>query len=86
MGWRRDGLDQFGRLSPLAAIAAVVCLGLTRGQRLRRPIEWTLGVGLGVDVGDLLVSAIGAAPWQIALVVALAMSRRLAGRRSRHRH
>jgi Fusaric acid resistance protein-like len=74
MGWRRDRLDQFGRLSPLAAIAAVVCLGLTRGQRLRRPVEWTLGVGLGVGVGDLLISAIGAAPRRIALVVALAMS------------
>jgi hypothetical protein len=33
-----------------------------------------LGVGLGVGVGDLLIFAIGAAPWQIALVVALAMS------------
>jgi hypothetical protein len=59
---------------PLAAIATVVCLGLTRAQRLRRPIELTLGVGLGVGVGDLLISAICAAPWQIALVVALAMS------------
>ncbi len=57
-----------------APIAAVVCLGLTRGQRLRRPIELTVGVGLGVGVSDLLISAIGVAPWQIALVVALAMS------------
>jgi uncharacterized membrane protein YgaE (UPF0421/DUF939 family) len=55
-------------------LAAVVCLGLTRGQRLRRPIELTVGVGLGVGVGDLLISAICAAPWQIALVVALPMS------------
>jgi uncharacterized membrane protein YgaE (UPF0421/DUF939 family) len=57
-----------------APIAAVVCLDLTRGQRLRRPIELTVGAGLGVGVGDLLISAIGVAPWQIALVVALAMS------------
>lgn len=34
----------------------------------------TLGGGLGVGVGDLLISAICAAPWQIALVVTLAMS------------
>jgi hypothetical protein len=57
-----------------APIAAVVCHGLTRGQGPRRPIELTLGVGLGVGVGDLLISAIGARPWQIALIVALAMS------------
>src|SRR5207253_8878151 len=48
--------------------------GITLGQRLRRVIELIVGVGLGVGVGDLLISAIGPAPWQIALVVALAMS------------
>jgi uncharacterized membrane protein YgaE (UPF0421/DUF939 family) len=57
-----------------APVAAVVCLGMTLGQRLRRVIELILGVGLGVGVGDLLISAIGTGPWQIALVVALAMS------------
>ena len=55
-------------------VAAVVCLGITLGQRLRRVIELIVGVGLGVGVGDLLISAIGTGPWQIALVVALAMS------------
>ena len=58
----------------LAPVAAVVCLGMTLGQRLRRTIELIVGVGLGVGVGDLLISAIGTAPWQIAVVVALAMS------------
>ncbi len=57
-----------------APVAAVVCLGMTLGQRLRRTIELIVGVGLGVGVGDLLISAIGTGPWQIALVVALAMS------------
>ena len=57
-----------------APVAAVVCLGITLGQRLRRVIELIVGVGLGVGVGDLLMSAIGTGPWQIALVVALAMS------------
>lgn len=57
-----------------APVAAVVCLGITLGQRLRRVIELIVGVGLGVGVGDLLISAIGTGPWQIALVVALAMS------------
>jgi len=57
-----------------APVAAVVCLGMTLGQRLRRVLELIVGVGLGVGVGDLLLSAIGTGPWQIALVVGLAMS------------
>ena len=57
-----------------APVAAVVCLGMTLGQRLRRTIELIVGVGLGVAVGDLLIAAIGTGPWQIAVVVALAMS------------
>jgi uncharacterized membrane protein YgaE (UPF0421/DUF939 family) len=57
-----------------APVAAVVCLGMTLGQRLRRTIELIVGISLGVGVGDLLISAIGTGPWQIAVVVALAMS------------
>src|SRR2546422_7617924 len=57
-----------------APVAAVVCLGITLGERLRRVIELIVGVGLGVGVGDLLIPAIGTGPWQIALVVALAIS------------
>src|SRR5438445_3243682 len=57
-----------------APVAAVVCLGITLGQRLRRVIELIVGAGLGVGVGDLLISAIGPGPWQIVLVVTLAMS------------
>jgi uncharacterized membrane protein YgaE (UPF0421/DUF939 family) len=57
-----------------APIAALLCLGVTLGQRLRRGIELVAGVTIGIGVGDLLISAIGTGPWQIALVVALAMS------------
>ena len=57
-----------------APVAAVVCLGMALGQRLRRAIELIVGVGVGIGVGDMLISAIGTGPWQIALVVALAMS------------
>jgi uncharacterized membrane protein YgaE (UPF0421/DUF939 family) len=57
-----------------APVAAVVCLGLTLGQRLRRAIELIVGVALGIGIGHQLISAIGTGPWQIALVVALAMS------------
>lgn len=57
-----------------APIAAVVSLGTSYGQRLRRVAEVTAGVAIGVLVGDLLVSWLGTGWWQLALIVALAMS------------
>ncbi|MFI6496329.1 aromatic acid exporter family protein [Nonomuraea typhae] len=57
-----------------APIAVIICVGVGLGQRLRRVAELVVGVSLGVGVGDLLVSWIGSGPWQIALVVGLAMS------------
>jgi len=57
-----------------APIAAVVCLGTSYGQRLRRVLEVTVGVAVGVLVADLLVIALGTGWWQLGLIVALAMS------------
>ena len=57
-----------------APIAAVVSLGTSYGQRLRRVGEVAIGVGAGVLVGDLLVVQIGTGWWQLTLIVALAMS------------
>jgi uncharacterized membrane protein YgaE (UPF0421/DUF939 family) len=57
-----------------APIAAVVSLGTSYGQRLRRVAEVTVGVAIGVLIGDLLVAGIGTGWWQLSLVVALAMS------------
>jgi uncharacterized membrane protein YgaE (UPF0421/DUF939 family) len=57
-----------------APIAAVVCLGTSYGQRLRRVAEVTLGVAVGVLIADLLVLGVGTGAWQIALIVVLAMS------------
>ena len=62
------------RVPFFAPVAAVVCLSLSLGERLRRVIELIVGVAIGVCVGDLLISRIGMGPWQVALVVALAMS------------
>ncbi len=56
-----------------APIAAVVSLGISYGQRLRRVAEVTLGVAIGVFVGDLLTHWLGSGGWQIALIVSLAM-------------
>ncbi|MEU6791701.1 FUSC family protein [Nonomuraea wenchangensis] len=57
-----------------APISVLICVGVGLGQRLRRVAELIVGVSLGVGVGDLLMAWIGSGPWQIALVVALAMA------------
>ncbi len=57
-----------------APIAAVVSLGTSYGQRLRRVAEVSLGVAIGVSVGDAITGWVGAGGWQLALIVALAMS------------
>lgn len=57
-----------------ASIAAVVCLGITHGQRLSRAVELIGGVVLGITIASFLLVAIGTGPWQIAVLVILAMS------------
>lgn len=67
--------DLVGHERPFfAPIAAVISLGVSLGNRLRRVAELVVGVSLGVLVGDLLVSVIGTGWWQIALVVTLAVA------------
>jgi uncharacterized membrane protein YgaE (UPF0421/DUF939 family) len=57
-----------------APVAAVVGLGVAYGQRYRRVAEIVAGVAIGVGVGDVFVRFVGTGAWQIALVVAVAMS------------
>ena len=57
-----------------APVAAVVSLGTSYGQRLRRVAEVTIGVAIGVFVGDLIVAQVGTGWWQLTLIVALAMT------------
>ena len=67
--------DVFGHPRPFfAPIVAVICLGTSYGQRLRRVVEVTLGVAVGVFLADLLLLLVGTGPWLIAVLVALAMS------------
>lgn len=67
--------DLLGHPNPFfAPIAAVVSLGTSYGQRLRRVAEVTLGVAIGVLIADLVVLTIGSGWWQLSVVVALAMS------------
>lgn len=67
--------DVLGHPTPFfAPIAAVVCLGTTYGQRLRRVVEVTVGVAIGVFLGDLATHVLGSGGWQITLIVGVAMS------------
>jgi uncharacterized membrane protein YgaE (UPF0421/DUF939 family) len=67
--------DLLGEATPFfAPIAAVVTLAVSVGQRLRRTAELVAGVALGIGVGDLLMLLIGSGPWQMGLMVALAVT------------
>ena len=57
-----------------APVAALVCLGMSYGHRLRRSIEILVGVAVGVGVGDLFVNLVGVGVWQIALSVLVALT------------
>jgi len=66
--------DLFGRPDPFfAPIAAVITLASSVGQRLRRTAELVVGVAIGIGVGDALILLIGSGPWQIGLIVLLAI-------------
>ena len=57
-----------------APISAVISLGLARGRRTLRAVELTLGVAVGIAVGDVIVLALGTGTLVVFLVVALAMA------------
>jgi uncharacterized membrane protein YgaE (UPF0421/DUF939 family) len=41
----------------------MISLGMSYGQRLRRVIDVTIGVAIGVLVGDIFVSFFGTGVW-----------------------
>ncbi|WP_306203963.1 FUSC family protein [Actinoplanes sp. RD1] len=66
--------DVIGRPNPFfAPIAAVITLASSVGQRARRTAELVLGVAIGIGIGDAIILLIGSGPWQIGLVVLLAI-------------
>ena len=66
--------DVIGRPTPFfAPIAAVITLASSVGQRLRRTAELVVGVAIGIGIGDTLILLIGSGPWQIGLIVVLAI-------------
>lgn len=56
-----------------APISAVGTLAASVGQRLRRTVELIVGVAIGVLIGDALIYFLGTGPWQLALIVVLAI-------------
>ena len=58
----------------VAAIAAVISIGAVAGQTLKRAVEWTFGVAVGLTVADLIMLAIGTGPVQTGIMVGLAMT------------
>ncbi|MEV4345604.1 FUSC family protein [Actinoplanes sp. NPDC049596] len=66
--------DLIGRPAPFfAPIAAVITLASSVGQRVKRTTELVLGVAIGIGIGDALILLIGSGPWQIGLIVVLAV-------------
>ena len=67
--------DVLGHPLPFfAPVTAIVCLGMTYASRLRRIVELTIGVAIGIFTGDVFVQFFGSGPWQIFAVCVVAMS------------
>ena len=57
-----------------AAIAAVIAVGVTHGQRAGRAFQLVGGVVFGITIAAALISVMGTGPWQIGILVILAMT------------
>jgi len=57
-----------------APAAAVISLGLSRGQPRRRAIELSVGVAVGIGIAAALVKLIGVGAIQVGVLVALVMA------------
>jgi uncharacterized membrane protein YgaE (UPF0421/DUF939 family) len=57
-----------------APAAAVISLGLARGQPRRRAVELSIGVAVGIGLAALIVKLIGVGAIQVSILVALVMA------------
>lgn len=57
-----------------APAAAVISLGLSRGQPRRRAVELSIGVAVGIGIAAAIVYLIGVGPIQVTVLVALVMT------------
>lgn len=65
----------FGHAQPFfAPVTAIITLGMSYGQRVRRAVEVMIGVALGVLIGDVFSHVFGSGVIQVLVVVVLAMT------------
>jgi uncharacterized membrane protein YgaE (UPF0421/DUF939 family) len=57
-----------------AAIAAIIALSASYGERRERAIQLVGGVVLGLTIADVIVRALGVGPYQIGILIVVAMS------------
>lgn len=62
----------FGHPQPFFAPTAAM-VSIEFSSRVRRSVELMIGVSIGVGIGGMFISGVGPGPWQLALVVAVAM-------------
>lgn len=56
-----------------APVAAWASLGYTADRSVRKVAETGIGVSIGVWLGDLFAHAVGSGPWQVAVIVFIAV-------------
>ena len=62
--------DVVGHPQPFfAPISAVIILGMSGGDRMKKALEMSIGGIIGVAVGDLLFQIVGQGPFQIFFIV-----------------
>ncbi|MGO0576249.1 FUSC family protein [Ornithinimicrobium panacihumi] len=67
--------DLLGHPLPFfAPVTAMICLGMTYGDRVRRIAELTIGVAIGILTADIFVHVFGSGVWQILAVCVVAMA------------
>lgn len=57
-----------------APVTAIISLGLSYGQRVRRAVEVMVGVAIGVLIGDVFAHLFGSGVLQLLVVIVLAMT------------
>lgn len=57
-----------------APVTAIISLGLSYGQRVRRAVEVMVGVAIGVLIGDIFAHLFGSGILQLLVVIMLAMT------------